>query len=92
MCGPSVHPTKGCQSNKPGQGRRRSRPDAQLIHLVPEADGASSMLDVVQGRDTSVRGTMSMGHFVQGTQYPRNVGRGYIGRGHINPASFDVSS
>jgi hypothetical protein len=27
MCGPSVHPTEGRQSNKPGQGRRRSRPD-----------------------------------------------------------------
>ncbi len=32
MCGPSVHPTEGCQSNKPGQGRRRSRPNAPLIH------------------------------------------------------------
>jgi hypothetical protein len=31
MCGPSVHPTEGRQSNKPGQGRRRSRPDAPLI-------------------------------------------------------------
>ncbi len=28
MCGPSVHPTEGRKSNKPGQGRRRSRPDA----------------------------------------------------------------
>ncbi len=57
MCGPSVHPTEGRQSNKPGQGRRRSRPDAPLIHWVPEADRASSMLDAVQGRDTLVRGT-----------------------------------
>jgi hypothetical protein len=32
MCGPSVHPTEGRQSNKPGQGRRRSQPDAPLIH------------------------------------------------------------
>jgi hypothetical protein len=32
MCGPSVHPTEGRQSNKPGQGRRQSRPDAPLIH------------------------------------------------------------
>jgi hypothetical protein len=32
MCGPSVHPTEGRQSNKPGQGGRRSRPDAPLIH------------------------------------------------------------
>ncbi len=32
MCGPSVHPIEGNQSNKPGQGRRRSRPDAPLIH------------------------------------------------------------
>ncbi len=32
MCGPSVHPTEGPQSNKPGQRRRRSRPDAPLIH------------------------------------------------------------
>ena len=32
MCGPSVHPTEGRQSNKPGQGRRRSRPDAPMIH------------------------------------------------------------
>ncbi len=36
--GPSVHPTEGRQSNKPGQGRRRSRPDAPLIHQAPEAD------------------------------------------------------
>jgi hypothetical protein len=32
MCGPSMHPTEGCQSNKPGQGHRRSRPDAPLIN------------------------------------------------------------
>ena len=31
MCGLSVHPTEGRQSNKPGQGRRQSRPDVPLI-------------------------------------------------------------
>jgi hypothetical protein len=31
LCGPSVHQTEGRQINKPGQGRRRSRPDAPLI-------------------------------------------------------------
>jgi hypothetical protein len=46
------------------------------------------MLDVVQGRDTSVRGIISKGRFVQGAQNPRIFGRGHIGRGHINPASF----
>ncbi len=52
------------------------------------ADEASSMLDAVQGRDTSVRDTISKGRFVQGVQHPRIFGRGHIGRGHINPASF----
>ncbi len=66
MCGPSVHPTEGCQSNKPGQGRIRSRPDAPLIHYVLEADGASSMLDAVQGRDTLVRDTISKGALFKG--------------------------
>jgi hypothetical protein len=33
--------------------------------------------------DGSVRDTTSKGRFVQGTQYPRNFGRGHIGRGHI---------
>ncbi len=47
MCGLSVHRTEGCQSNpKPGQGRRRSRPDAPLIHLVTEAN---------RGRDSGRR-------------------------------------
>ncbi len=32
MWGPSVHPKEGRQSNKPGQGRRRNRPDPPLIH------------------------------------------------------------
>jgi hypothetical protein len=32
MCGLSVHPMEGRQSNKHGQGRRRSQPDAPLIH------------------------------------------------------------
>jgi hypothetical protein len=44
--------------------------------------------DAVQGRDTSVRDTLSKGRFVQGAQHPRIFGRGLIGRGHINPASF----
>jgi hypothetical protein len=39
------------------------------------------------GRDTSVRGIISKGRFVQGAQHPRAFGRGHIGRGHINPAS-----
>ncbi len=45
------------------------------------------MVDAVQGRDTSVRGTISKGGFVQGAQHPRIFGLGHIGRGHINPAS-----
>jgi hypothetical protein len=44
------------------------------------------MVDAVQGRDTSVRDTISKGGFVQGAQHPRIFGRGHIGRGHINPA------
>ncbi len=46
-----------------------------------------SMRDAVQGRDTSVRGIIFKGRFVQGAQHPRTFGRGHIGRGHINPAS-----
>ncbi len=46
-----------------------------------------SMRGAVQGRDTSVRGIITKGRFVQGAQHPRNFGRGHIGRGHINPAS-----
>ena len=45
------------------------------------------MVDAVQGRDTSVRDTISKGGFVQGAQHPRIFGRGHIGWGHINPAS-----
>ncbi len=87
MCGPSVHPTEGRQSNKPGQGHRRSLPDVPMIHLcrrptATAADGASSLLDAVQGRDTSARGAISKGRFVQGVQHPR-----IFRRGHINPAS-----
>ncbi len=96
ICGPSVHPTEGLQSNKPGQGRRRSRPDARWsirrrrpTEAAIAADRASSILDAVQGRDTSVRDTISKGRFVQGAQHPRIFGRGHIGRGHINPAYFD---
>jgi hypothetical protein len=56
------------------------------------------MLDAVQGRDTSVRGTISRGRFVQGAQHPRIFGRGYIGRSgprHIGQGAFrpwDISS
>ncbi len=39
------------------------------------ADGASSMLDVFQGRDTLVRDTISKRRFVQGAQHPRVFGR-----------------
>ncbi len=54
ICGLSVHPTEGRQSNKPGQGRRRQPGAATAV------DGASSMLDAVQGRDKSVRGAVSV--------------------------------
>jgi hypothetical protein len=47
-----------------------------------------SMRGAVQGRDTSVRGIICKGRFVQGPQHPRTFGRGHIGRGHINPASM----
>ncbi len=60
----------------------RRRPTEAAI----AADGASSMLDAVQGLDTSVRDTMSKGRFVPGAQHPRIFGRGHIGWGHINPA------
>ncbi len=46
-----------------------------------------SMRGAVQGQDTSVRGIICKGRFVQGSQHPRTFGRGHIGRGHINPAS-----
>jgi hypothetical protein len=42
------------------------------------------MLDTVQGRDTSVRDTISKGRFVQGEQHPS-----IFSRGHINPASIN---
>ncbi len=42
------------------------------------------MLHAVQGWDTSVRGTISKGSFVQGAQHPRIFGQGHIGQGHIN--------
>ncbi len=51
------------------------------------ADGASCMLDAVQGRDTSVRGIIFKGRFVPGAQHPRT-----FGRGHINPASKVVGN
>jgi hypothetical protein len=60
-----------------------------------------SMRGAVQGRETSVRGIIYKGRFVQGMQHPRTFGRGPIGRGpiglgpigrgHINPASNLVS-
>ena len=62
MSRPSVHPTEGRQSNKPGQGRRRSRADAPLIHKAPEADGASSMLEWSR-----------VGTHWSGAQYPRDA-------------------
>jgi hypothetical protein len=62
MCGPIVHPTEGRQSNKPGQGRRPSRPDGPLIHKAPEADGASSMLEWSR-----------VGTHWSGGQFPRNA-------------------
>ncbi len=40
-----------------------------------------SMHDLVQGRDTSVRGIISKGHFVQGAQHQRTFGWGHIGWG-----------
>jgi hypothetical protein len=48
------------------------------------------MLYALQGWDTSVRGTISKGCFVQGGQHPRIFGQGHIGRGHINPASLKL--
>ncbi len=94
MCGPSVHPTEGRQSinlvrgvGQAGQTPhwfiRRQRPTEAAI----AADGASSMLDAAQGRETSVKDTISKGRFVQGAQHPRIFRRGHIGRGHLNPAS-----
>jgi hypothetical protein len=50
------------------------------------------MPDGVQGWDTSVRGTISKGLFVQGAQHPRTFGQGHFGRGHINPASKNSPS
>jgi hypothetical protein len=47
-----------------------------------------SMRGTVQGRDTSVRGIICKGRFVQGPQHPRTFGRAHIGRGHINPAQW----
>jgi hypothetical protein len=48
-----------------------------------------SMPDTVKGWDTSVRGTIFKGRFVQGAQHPRTFGQGHIDRGHINPATLD---
>jgi hypothetical protein len=70
------------------------------VLLVPNGQADScrgscfmrSMRDAVQGRDTSVRGTISKGRFVQGAQHPRTLGRGHIGRGHINPPLDNAST
>ncbi len=56
----------------PHSSIRRRRPTEAAI----AADGASSMLDAVQGRDTLVRDTMSKGRIVPGAQHPRIFGRG----------------
>ncbi len=75
MCGPSVHPTEGRQSNKPGQGRRRSPPDAPLIHQVPEADRGSD-----SGRRSKFHawcdsglGHIGQGQNIQGALYSRGA-------------------
>jgi hypothetical protein len=39
-----------------------------------------------KGWDGSVRGKIAKGHFVQGMQHPRILGRGHIGRGWTNIA------
>jgi hypothetical protein len=75
---------------KAGQTSHRSIMCRRLTEDAIAADGASFMLDAVQGRDTLVKGTISKGRFVQGGQHPRIFGRGHIGRGHINPASIQV--
>ncbi len=97
MCGPSVHLRRrganpinlvmgvGEAAQMPHWSIRRRRPTEATI----AADGATSMLDAVQGRDTSDRDTISMGRFVQGAQHPRIFVWGHIGRGHINPASHE---
>ncbi len=73
-------------------GARRARSLTQLrgldTHALCGPCIVRSMPDVVQGWDTSVRGTISKGRFVQGAQHPITFGQGHIGRGHINPASI----
>jgi hypothetical protein len=76
-----VHPTEGRQS-------------INLVRGVGEAGQTPHWFircrrptELVQGRDTLVRDTISKGGFVQGVQHPRIFGRGHIGRGQINPAS-----
>jgi hypothetical protein len=73
---------------KAGQTPHLSIMCRRLTEAAKAADRASSTFDVVQGRNTSVRGTISKGHFVQGVQHPRIFGHGHIGWGHINPASI----
>ncbi len=64
MCGPSVHLTEGRQSNKPGQGRRGSRPDAPLIHRRRRPTEAAIAADGARSRVGTQR---------SGTQYPRDA-------------------
>jgi hypothetical protein len=94
MCGPSMHPTEGRQSINlvRGVGEAGQTPHwfircRRPIEAAIAAVGASFMVDAVQGRDTSLRDTISKGGFVQGAQHPRIFGWGHFGRGHINPAS-----
>ncbi len=75
MCGPSVHPTEGRQSNKPGQGRRRSWPDAQMIHQAPEVDRGrdSSRRSQFHARRSPGSGHIGQGHNIQGTLCSRGA-------------------
>ncbi len=61
MCGPSVHPTEGRQSNKPGQGRS----DAPLIHWAPEADGARSRVGTHRSGTQYPRDALFKGRNIQ---------------------------
>jgi hypothetical protein len=71
---------------KPGARRAPGLPNFAdaLCHALCGPCVVPSMRDAVQGRNTSVRGTISKGRFVQGAQHPRTFGRGHIGWGHIN--------
>jgi hypothetical protein len=95
MCGPSMHPTEGANPlnlvrgvGEAGQTPHWSIRPRRPTEAAIAADEASSMLDAVQGWDTSVRDTISKGRFVQGAQHPRIFGLWHIGMGHINPVSI----